>query len=205
MEVERRKRTAESELNESVIRQFYEHFNERRLDAAAALFADDAVLEHAPLRRHSRGGQGYLEFVRMWTHAFPDAALLVERIVSTDEVNYEVDLLAGGTHLGALDMGSTGVFKPTGVDATLRLRQILEVRDGRIRYSSLSFDLQDIIHQLATVDTPRLLEHLQKIQQLGARLAATPSTNVVEHRNLIDRLGTELDAARRIVRPYFER
>lgn len=205
MEVEPRRRTAEAELNESVIRQFYEHFNERRLEDAAALFAEDAVLEHAPLRRHSRGPAGYLEFVRMWTQAFPDAALLVERIVSNDDVNYEIELLAGGTHLGALDMGGTGVFKPTGVDATLRLRQILELGGGKIRYSSLSFDLQDLIHQLASVDTQKLLDHLQKIQQLGGKLAATSAADVVEHRNLIDRLGAELDAARRVVRPYFER
>jgi steroid delta-isomerase-like uncharacterized protein len=205
MEVEPRRRTAEAAQNESVIRQFYEHFNERRFEDAAAIFAEDAVLERAPLRGHARGAAGYLEFVHMWTQAFPDAALLVDRIASKDDVNYEIELLAGGTHLGALEMGPAGVFKPTGVDATLRMRQILEIRDGKIKYSSLSFDLQDLIHQLCSVDTAKLLDHLQKIHQLGGKLAATSPDDVVEHRNLIDRLGAELDAARRVVRPYFER
>jgi predicted ester cyclase len=193
------------ELTDRVIRQFYRFFNERQLDAAAALFSDDAVLEHAPLRRHQRGGAGYLEFARMWTHAFPDAALEVERVICRDETICEVDLLAAGTHLGALDMGAAGIFKPTGVKATLRMRQLLEIVEGRIRFSSLSFDVQDIVHQLVTVDTSKLLEQIQKIQHLAAKLTATPAADVVERRNLVDRLGTELDATRHVVRPYFSR
>jgi steroid delta-isomerase-like uncharacterized protein len=193
------------EIANKVIRQFYQYFNERRFDAAAALFSDDAVLEHTPLRRHQLGGDGYLEFARMWTRAFPDVALSVERVASHDGVTYEVDLLAAGTHLGALDMGAVGVFKPTGVTAALRMRQLLEIRDGRIRFSSLSFDVQDIVHQLVTVDTAKLLDHIEKVQQLAVKLTAMPITEVVERRNLVDRLGTELDAARRVVRPYFGR
>jgi steroid delta-isomerase-like uncharacterized protein len=191
--------------SETVIRQFYDYFNKRQLDAAARLFSDDAVLEHAATKRHQRGGEGYLEFAHMWTRAFPDAAIEIERIASRDGVTHEVDLRAAGTHLGALDMGTAGIFKPTGVRASLRMRQLLEIRDGRIRFSSLSFDVQDIVHQLVTVDTAKLLEQIQRIQQLAAKLAGTPESDVVERRNLVNRLGTELDLARHVVRPYFSR
>jgi steroid delta-isomerase-like uncharacterized protein len=193
------------ELNDAVIRQFYDNFNRRAFDAAAALFTDDAVLEHEPVRRQKRGGAGYLDFVQMWTEAFPDAALKVDHVTTRDGVTYEVELRATGTHLGGLDMGGAGVFKPTGVRAAIRMRQLLEIRDGRITFSSLSFDLQDIVHQLVTVDAGRLLEHLQKIQQLGAKLSATPEEDLVGRRNLVDRLGAELDAARHVVRPHYGR
>jgi predicted ester cyclase len=196
---------AKRELNEQVIGRFYQLFNERRLDEAATLFTDDAVLEHAPLGRHQRGGEGYLEFARMWTRAFPDAALTVERVTSNDSDTWEVELFARGTHLGPLDMGAAGVFKPTGARATLRLRQMMELRDGRIVFSSLSFDLHDIVHQLVTVDVPKLMDQLQKIQQLAGKLTATAAEDMVERRNLISRLGTELDLARHMVRPYFSR
>ncbi|MGH9373978.1 MAG: ester cyclase [Vicinamibacterales bacterium] len=197
--------TEQVEQNQAIIGQFFQHFNERRFDAAANLFKDDAILEHVPTRRHQRGGDGFLEFAEMWVRAFPDAALTVERVSSHDGVTTEVDLLARGTHLGALDMGAAGIFKPTGVSATLRLRQLLEIRDGKVTFSSLSFDLQDIVHQLVTVDVAKLLEQLQKIQQVGVKVAAAPANDAVERRNLIARLGAELDTARHIVRPYFRR
>jgi steroid delta-isomerase-like uncharacterized protein len=193
------------DANDRLIRGFYQAFNDRRFDDAAAMFSDDAVLEHAPLGRQQRGGEGYRHFTAMWTTAFPDAALAVERVTSRVDHVYEVDLLASGTHLGALDMGSAGVFRPSGVCASLRLRQLFEIRDGRIRFSSLSFDVQDIVHQLVHVDDGRLLEHIQRIQQLATKLTGMRNEDIVERRNLLDRLGTELDAARRVVRPYFGR
>ena len=55
------------------------------------------------------------------------------------------------------------------------------------------------------VSVPKLLDQLKRVQQLGGRLAQTPADQVMERRSLIDRLGAELDAARRIVRPYFDR
>jgi hypothetical protein len=188
---------------EGVVRLFYDLFNEQRFADAAALFSEDAVLEHAPLRRQQRGANGFLEFARMWTQAFPDAALAVDRIGSRDGVTFEIDLVGRGTHLGPLDIGGGGVFKATGTSATLRLRQILEIRDGRIVFSNLSFDLQDIIHQLVTVDVTKLLDGIRRIHALGEKLMRTSPDDVFERRNLIERLGRELDATRRTVRPYF--
>ena len=141
----------------------------------------------------------------MWIGAFPDAVLTVERITPRSPTTVEVDLLATGTHQGPLDLGGYGLFKPSGTMGKLRLRQIVELRDGRIAYSALSFDVQDIVQQLTVVSVPKLLEHLKRVQQLGDRLAQTPAEQFMERRAIIDRLGTELDAARRIVRPYFDR
>jgi hypothetical protein len=189
----------------ALIATFYDAFNQRRFADAAALFADDAVLEHATPRRQEQGGAGYLIFARIWTQAFPDAALTIERIASQDEVTFEVELLVTGTHLGALDMGSCGVFKPSNVRAALRVRQLLEIPVDRIVFSSLSFDVHDLVHQLVSVDTTKLLEHIVRLQQLAEKLAATPEDDAAERRNVVDRLGTELDAARRVARPYFNR
>jgi predicted ester cyclase len=190
---------------QALTERLYALFNARELDAAAALFADGAVLEHAAPRRQQRGGAGYLEFARMWIGAFPDAVMTVEGITPRNPTTVEIDLLATGTHQGPLDLGGYGLFKPTGASARLRLRQIIELRDGQIAYSALSFDVQDIVQQLTVVSVPKLLDHLKRVHQLGERLAQTAPEQVVERRSIIDRLGTELDAARRIVRPYFER
>ena len=190
---------------QDLVQRLYESFNARDLNQAAALFADDALLEHAATGRQQRGGSGYLEFVRMWIGAFPDATLEVERITPRSPTTVEVDVCATGTHEGPLDLGGYGLFKPSGTKGNLRMRQILEVRDGKFVYSALSFDVQDIVQQLVVVSVPKLLDQLKRVQDLAARLAQTPQEQLPERRLLIDRIGTELDAARRIVRPYFER
>ena len=192
--------------NHALIERLYRLFNARELEEAAALFADDALLEYGAARGcQQRGGAGYLEFARKWIGAFPDAVLTIEGITPRNQTTIEVDLLATGTHQGPLDLGGYGLFKPSGTMANLRLRQIVELEDSRLAYSALSYDVQDIVQQLTVVSVPKLLEHLKRVQHLGERLAQTSAEQVVERRSIIDRLGTEIDAARRIVRPYFDR
>jgi hypothetical protein len=61
-----------------------------------------------------------------------------------------------------------------------------------------------MVEQLARVDNPRLLEHLDRLRQLADQLAALPESDP-QAREIIDRLGRELDSARHVVRPYFKR
>ena len=187
-----------------LIREYYACFNERRFGDAAVLFADDAVLEQMPFQRRQQGGAAYLHYARMWTIAFPDAVITIERLHSTAASVYEVNLLTSGTHLGDLDLGGSVVFKRTGSEASFQLRELLEIRDAHITFSCLSFDFQDIIHQLVSVDEPKLLEHLARIRTYEQQLRETPA-NLSRRRELLDRLGVELDTARRVVRPYFSR
>jgi predicted ester cyclase len=186
---------------EAVIRQYYAYFNERRLPELAALFTDDAVVEHMPRRPAVRGGDGYLQFVEAWLAAFPDAVLTIERIVARGTHTHEVGLLATGTHDGALDLGGW-IFRPTHARVALNLRELLEIRNERVVFSTLSFDLQQMIDQLTRVDSPRLLKHLEQLRSLGAHLAAAED-DASRTRELLDRIGRELDAARHIVRPYY--
>jgi predicted ester cyclase len=130
------------------IREYYACFNERRFDDAVGLFARDAILEQPPFGVQQPGGAGHLQFVEMWLRAFPDAVLTIQQVVQRGDTICEVDLLASGTHLGPFDMGAYGVFKPTGIHASLRLRELLEIRHGRITFSGLSFDIHDLVRQL---------------------------------------------------------
>lgn len=189
---------------EHVVRKLYDAFNGRRIEEAAAIFRDDAVLEHVPLGRKQRGASGYLEFARMWLRAFPDAVVTVERIHNLDAQRCEVELRACGTHAGDLDLGGYGLFKASGAPGELRLRQFIEIDDGRISFSSLSFDVQDIVQQLVIIDVAALLKRLQRVHELHGRLAAV-ADDANARRPVLDRLGMELDAARRLVRPYFDR
>jgi len=131
-----------------LIRKYYACFNERRFADAAEFFFDDAMLEHGPFGQRQQGGAGYLQFAEMWVRAFPDAALSIVRVEQHGDTICEVDLILTGTHLGAFDLGEGGLFKATGAHAKIPVRELLEVRVGKITYSSLAFDLHELIRQL---------------------------------------------------------
>jgi hypothetical protein len=42
------------------------------------------------------------------------------------------------------------VFKASGVKATLRFRELLEIRGGKITFSSITFDPHELIRQLGS-------------------------------------------------------
>jgi len=183
------------------IRDYYACFNERRFQDAAAMFAEDAVLEQMPFLQRLRGGSAYHVFAETWTRAFPDATVTIEGLVEAPSGVFEVDLVGTGTHEGELKFGGS-VFKATGIRTTLHLRELLEMRDGRITLSCVSFDFQELVQQLARVDEGQLLSHLSRIRVLEEQLRALAPGHA-DRRGLIERLGRELDAARGVVRPYF--
>jgi predicted ester cyclase len=187
---------------EALIRLYYTHFNERRLEDAASLIEAQAIMQQVLTGRQQPGPKGYLEFANQWLRAFPNAVFTIENISSADGVTYNVDLLCTGRHLGTLAVGGF-VFRPHGADAHLRLRELLQIRDGAITYSTLSFDLQDIIRQLVRVDSAALLGGLMRIRTLAKELNIAQGDED-RSRELVQRIGLELDAARHLVRPYFK-
>ena len=192
-----------STTHAALIAEFYTCFNERRFAEAAAMFAETALVEHSAVHRTMQGGDGYLTFAKMWCQGFPDAAVSVEQVTMRSEGMYEIELLARGTHLGNLDLGGGWLFRATGATAALRMRQLLQVENDRFTYSTLSFDLQDIVQQLVTVDEARLIELTRRIHKLGLALAG--AATFVDRRNALQRLGIELDEARHVLRPYYKR
>jgi predicted ester cyclase len=187
----------------ALIREYFACFNERRFDDAAALFTEDAVLEQVPFHCRERGGAAYLLFAALWTRAFPDAQVRIENVTAGPNDVFEVELSGSGTHMGDLSMGGC-VFRPTGVRTELRLRELLQFRGERITVSCLSFDLQELAHQLARVDDTQLLMHLARLRYLEDQLRSVPADSNRRH-DLLDHIGRELDAARHVVRPYFAR
>jgi SnoaL-like polyketide cyclase len=184
---------------ENLIRAHYDDVNGRRLDRAAARFHPDARIEDVTGQVQC-GPAGFSLLAHRWLTAFPNGTLTVQEIAPQGRNMYDVDLIAEGTHAGTLALGPW-TFRPSHVAVQLRARELFHVEDGQIRLASLTFDLQDLVSQLTTVDTARLLAHLARIQQLGEQLAA--ESDATRQRELIDRIGMQLDAARHEVRPHF--
>jgi SnoaL-like polyketide cyclase len=136
--------------DQDTIRAYYGYFNARRLDDARALLAANAHLEHPDLALVGDSSGSYAVFADRWLSAFPDSVVTIEGI---DPVRgdgyYEVHLIGEGTQQADFDMGPLGIIKATHRRGRLRFRHLLQVRDGRIISSTLSFDTQSIIQQLA--------------------------------------------------------
>lgn len=139
-------------MGHTLIRAYYANFNDRCFDVASELFAPDALLEHPPFGQPLYGPAGFLTFAQLWIRAFPDSMVAIERVEQRGDTICEVDVTVVGTHLGTLDLGSYGVLKSTGAHVSLRFRQMLEIRCGLITFSSLSFDMQDLVRKLKGAD-----------------------------------------------------
>jgi predicted ester cyclase len=187
----------------AIIDLYYTAFNQRRFVDAGTLFAPDAVLDQLPLLRQECGAIGYLQFVSAWLRAFPDATFAVKQVSTEDGRIFDVRLEAVGTHSGALEVGGR-VFRPTGLQVTLSLREMLEVREGRIAFSSFIYDMHEVVEKLARLDTEKLVSHIERLRHLAEQLnGIAPDSR--DGRELTAEIGRELDAARHVVRPYYKR
>jgi hypothetical protein len=187
----------------ALISRYYAAFNQRQFADAAACVAADAVLDQWPFLQQECGGIGYLQFVSAWMRAFPDAVFGIRSVTPRDANVLEVLLEATGTHQGPVDIGGW-VFQPTGSQVTFGLREVMELRAGKIAFSSVVYDLHDIVEKLTQVDTTNLLNHLDRLRHLADTLrTALPQS--ARAREIMSDIGAELDAARHAVRPYYKR
>lgn len=187
-------------MTDTVIRLYYDWFNERKFMDAAALFADDATFE-APFGQPEPGRTGYLHFTSAWTQAFPTAKFTIDRIDDPTAAMREVYLFASGTHHDTLHLGPYH-FKPTGADAVLHVRELLEFRHDRIVGSTVTVALNDLTSQLVRVNYHDLAQRLERIGRLNAALTDALG-DMGRERTIASQLGVEIDAARRALRPYF--
>jgi predicted ester cyclase len=130
-----------------LIRDYYTAFNERRFDDAAELFAEDACLEHLPSALELKGPAAYRASARAAVAAMPDLSLQIVHVEQRGDTICEVDVVCRGTHEGEWAIGELGPFKPTGQRHSYHVREMLEIRGGKITYSSLSWDLQEVVAQ----------------------------------------------------------
>jgi len=131
-----------------MIREYYKAFNERRFDDAADLFTADAIIQHRPDGVALQGPEGYLESTRATLAIFPDIQIHILHVEQRGDTIVEVDLSATGTHKGDWNMGALGTLKATGASRTVRHREMLEIRGGKITFSSITYNLQEFMGSL---------------------------------------------------------
>jgi steroid delta-isomerase-like uncharacterized protein len=137
------------ERNVLVARRYYDAFNRRALDEAAALVADDLEWTNHPLGAVYRGPAGFRRFLETYATAFPDSHTEVTSVVASGD-RVIVEFIARGTHTGPL-AGPVGDIRPTGRSVAIPLCEVLELRDGRIVAGRSYWDAATMMRQLGLV------------------------------------------------------
>jgi steroid delta-isomerase-like uncharacterized protein len=129
-----------------LVRTVFDGFNDRDVERAATVCAEDFILEDIPAGLTLRGPDGMRLWLRTWVDAAPDARAVVERIFGEgDWVATEHHGIA--THTGPLRT-PTGEIPPTGRSLDLWFSENFEVRDGALRRMRVFYDGATVMRQL---------------------------------------------------------
>ena len=140
--------TRAAAATEMLARQFYQLFNERRLDDAGQLVDRQASFHYLPTRQRLIGRAGYRALVAAWLNAFEDAWLEVTAVRTLDEETCDVEFIGSGTHTGDLVLGEWITIPATGRAADLPFRDRLRFQNGLLVSSELAFDLAEMRRRL---------------------------------------------------------
>jgi len=132
--------------HQQLIRRLYELFNDRRFAEGSTMFADGGRGISHPLRR-----DGYIPFANGWVGAFPDASMTVVSI-EPDGDDYDVHVIARGTHLGDLTVANGDVLRPSKRTLRIDMRHRIRFAGDRIAASAVSLDVADLARQLSPIE-----------------------------------------------------
>jgi steroid delta-isomerase-like uncharacterized protein len=132
--------------NKTLVRRWYEDFNQRNLTIVDELFTPDYVYHNPPTTLH--GPEEFKQFLSLYLTAFPDARFTVEDdLAEGDRVASRATLR--GTHQGEF-MG----IPPTGKPVTVTGIAIDRIVGGKFVEGWLNFAALGMLQQLGVIPAP---------------------------------------------------
>ena len=133
---------------ETLVRRYYELFNQRKLDEAERYVDPQAVFTYPVGKEHFIGRAGYRELARRWIEGFPDARINITTVLIPDTHTVVTEWIGEGTHLGTLELPGFTPLPVTSVHAQLPMREIVTIADNRIISSRMEFDPEEMLRRL---------------------------------------------------------
>jgi steroid delta-isomerase-like uncharacterized protein len=149
-----------TDQNKSTVRRLVEDgFNKHNLKFLDEIFSKDAISHDPSQPNLGRGPEGARESMQVYTTAFPDSKIIIEREIAEGE--YVVQhLRASGTHSGPLgNIPATG--KKTNVTGVITSK----LQDGKVVETWSLWDQLTLMQQLGVVPMP---ETARKPELVGA-------------------------------------
>lgn len=132
--------------NATIARSLYEGWNARNFDLLAETMAPDGELIVVGSGEVFKGPEGSRRYNTMWADGFPDGAITIDSIVASGD-HVVVEFTGRGTHTGTLNT-SMGSIPATGRSLTLKLCDVTEFENGKIKRQRTYFDSGSMMAQL---------------------------------------------------------
>jgi predicted ester cyclase len=117
--------------------------------AASRHLSSDAQVINVATGDVFLGPDGYLQFARGWTAAFPDARFEVSSLHGSEE-GWTLEYRLEGTHTGPL-ITPRGHVPPTGAEVMVPFCDTFEIRDGYVTALRSYFDTVTLLRQLGLI------------------------------------------------------
>jgi steroid delta-isomerase-like uncharacterized protein len=135
-----------TEESVAIVRKLYDLWNDRDLDGALGLAADDVEVRLVALGQTLTGHEGFRRFMDRFATASSDMRKNVtNQIASEDQVVSEFTL--SGTHDGPLQT-QTGEIPPTGRSIELEVVEVVGLRNGKVASITNYSDTATLTRQL---------------------------------------------------------
>jgi steroid delta-isomerase-like uncharacterized protein len=135
-----------TEESVAIVRKLYDLWNDRDLDGALELAAEDVEVRLVALGQTLTGHEGFRRFMDRFATASSDMKKAVtNQVTSEDQVVSEFTLR--GTHDGPLQT-STGEIPPTGRSIELQVVEVVGIRDGKVASIANYSDTGTLTRQL---------------------------------------------------------
>ena len=148
--------------NLTLARSLYEGWNERKFDEMAEAMAPDGSITVVGSGDVFEGPEGSRSYNRFWYDGFPDGRIEIDNMISSGDT-VVVEFTGRGTHTGTL-VTSMGEIPATGRSVTLKLCDVVEFVDGKVKAQRTYFDTGSMMAQLG----------LAAEQKAGASNPVTP-------------------------------
>ena len=132
--------------NVTFLRRIYEAWNDRDFDVYADAMAPDGKIVIVGSGDVFVGPDGSRQYDESWANGFPDGRITIDNIFA-DGDRVVVEFTGRGTHTGTLET-SMGAFPATGKSLTLKLCDVVELKDGKVQEQRTYFDSGSMMAQL---------------------------------------------------------
>ena len=132
--------------NVTLVRSLYDGWNARDFDVMAEAMAPDGAITFMGSGEVLTGPEGSRTYNEMWAAGFPDGRITVDT-VSAEGDRVVVEFTGRGTHTGTLAT-SMGDIPATGRSVTLKLCDVIDLENGKIKAQRSYLDTGSIMAQL---------------------------------------------------------
>jgi steroid delta-isomerase-like uncharacterized protein len=137
-----------AEENKAVIRRWIEAYNERDLEAEAAVLAPGLVVHVSAAPGPLEGLEAWRQFSGSFAEAFPDLRLTVQDIAA------EGDTVAARVAFRGTHRGEFQGIPPTGKEVAFSSMEFNRMVDGKVEEHWVEVNLFGLMQQLGAIPSP---------------------------------------------------